>query len=118
MADYIQKQIDMLGQMLQMLAKKLGLNSGYEPHYDIDTIIEVANGCELNINIREIIESADPTAYMVEKLGFSDEALETFTEIIVKSEAEEETKKRVLDGTIGYLESKGKVSFTLYSLKS
>ena len=53
--------------------------------------------------------------YMVETLQFSDEAVETFTNIILHSDASDEAKRNILEKSVSYLDSKGYFSFSLHS---
>lgn len=118
MADYILKQIDMIGQLLRALAKKLGIGGDDTPDYDLETIKQKAQELDSMIDFNEIIAANNPALYMTNSLGYTDDAIETFAEIIMNSKADEATKAKVLDSVLVYLDNKGQFSFSLHAFKA
>lgn len=115
MEDFIKRNIDMIGQMLLALAEKLGLTTGLVPDYTLQSVQDEINMSDVDMNIDEILSQEYPVAYMVEKLEISNEALETFVQIIMHSDAAQEKKQTVLRDAIAYMDSTGYYSFTLHS---
>lgn len=117
MADYIQKQIDMIGQLVVALAIKIGLDFGGGGNKDLtlQEVKEAAKECDFNYDIDEILSQYNPVVYMTETLEFSDDALETFVEIILNTDVPEGQKKQLLTDALNYLDGKGNFSFRLHS---
>ena len=94
MEDFILREIDRLGEMLLMIARKLGLLDGDSP------------------------EQENPVWYLVETEKITDHSLETFIDILFHSDMEEDRKAALLDDALAYLDGKGYFSFRLHSLSS
>lgn len=115
MEDYIKRQIDMIGQILLMLARKLGVGDGNVADVPVETVQDeiLRNGFDFDVNM--ILSEEHPVAYMVGELQFSNEALETFTQIVMSSDAPDEQKDRLLGDVVDYLDNSGYFSFLLHS---
>jgi len=118
MEDYVKRQIDMIGQMLLALAKKLGLIDGDVANYTMQSVQGEIKQSGFNMDIERALSMEHPISYLVESLQLSNEAIETFTEIVMNSDADDEVKQRLLNDAIGYLDSKGHFSFSLHSYLS
>ena len=110
----------MIGKLLRAIAEKLGFGSGGnapESEYDLGTIEQKARELESNINFRDILNANNPALYMTNSLGFTDDDIELFTNIVMHSTIDDETKTKVLDSAIDYFNANGKFSFLLHSFK-
>lgn len=115
MEDYILKQIDMIGQMLRYLARKLHLFDGNVSDVPIEIVQNEIERDGLGIDVKDIIIHENPVVYLAEELKFSDEAIETFAGIAMHTDIPQDIKDRILDDTIEYLSNKGFFSFLLQS---
>ena len=55
---------------------------------------------ELELDIVEVLQQDHPVIWLVEQAHFSDKALETFTDILMHSDTNEETKQTFLYGAV------------------
>ena len=115
MEDYLIREIDRIGEMLLMIAKRLGIHIGPDAILPLRQIDKVIAESGLSIDINMILSLENPIIYLVEKKEFSDKALETFTELILHSYVSDEIKHSFLKSVITYLDNKGYYSFTLHS---
>lgn len=118
MEDYVKRQIDMIGQMLLALAKKLGFIDGNAVSYSMQSVQDEIVEKGFNMDIDRALAEEHPVAYLVESLQLSNEAIETFTEIVMNSDADNKIKQRLLNDAVNYLDSKGYFSFSLHSYLS
>lgn len=117
MEDYIIREIDRIGEMLLLVAKRLGLFLDDVPDYSLGEVKEEFGkaGCPVDIDALLLLDS--PVLYLVEKEKISDQGLETMIEIIFHSDLEETRKNAMLEDALAYLDGKGYYSFKLHSLK-
>ena len=106
MEDFILREIDRLGEMLLMIARKLGLLDGDTPDYSMTDVKD------------EFDKAGCPIEYLVETEKITDHSLETFIDILFHSDMEEDRKAALLDDALAYLDGKGYFSFRLHSLSS
>ncbi len=92
MEDYILKEIDKIGQMLTLIAKRLGLFESHTPEYTLSDVTREFNDGNLPFNLDTVLQLDNPVLYLVEKMKLSDAALESFIEIIFHSDLCEERK--------------------------
>jgi hypothetical protein len=118
MEDIIMREIDHIGEMMLQIARRLGLFSKALPNYTLNDVKKESVAAELPFSIDKILEQEHPVLYLVEKEKISDNALETFVDILIHSDMEESKKKAILADAITYLDSKGSFSFKLHSLSS
>ena len=74
MEDFILKEIDKLGEMLRMIARKLGLLDGTAPDYTLDDVKDEIGKSDLPFDLDESVKSAllaDALAYLDGKGYFS-----------------------------------------------
>lgn len=116
MADYITREIDKIGQMLLLVAKKLGLFSQEIRDFSIDEVQMGLREHGMDIDLRSVITRENPVAFLVEQLKFSCQAVETFTELVMHSDVEEPVKRSFLEDAVGYLDHQGYFSFSLHSI--
>lgn len=95
MEDYIIREIDRIGEMLMLVAKRLGLF--------LDDVL---------------LQQEAPVRYLVEQEKLSDQGLETMVDIIFHSDLDDAKKEALLNDALAYLNGKGYFSFKLQSLKS
>lgn len=118
MEDILLREIDRIGEMILMIARRLGLSGNKTPDYSISNVKEELSKESLDIDLDDILQKENPISFLVEEKKFSDRALETFMEILFYSDIEESRKRALLSDAISYLDSKGYVSFKLHSLVS
>ena len=118
MEDFILREIDRLGEMLLMIARRLGLLDGDTPDYsltDVKDEFEKA-GCPINLDV--LLQRENLVWYLVEYCNLSDHGLETMMDIIFHSDMAESKKQALLSDALAYLDGKGYFSFRLHSLNS
>ena len=117
MEDYIIREIDRLGEMLLMIARKLGLLDGDTPDYSLTEVKDEFGKAGCPINLDMLLQQENPVWYLVEKEKLSDHGLETMIDIIFHSDWDEAGKQALLDDALAYLDGKGYFSFRLHSLR-
>lgn len=118
MEDFILKEIDKLGEMLRMIARKLGVLNGNSPDYTLANVKEEFGKSSLPFDLDTVLQQNNPVWYLTQTAKFSDSALETFIEILFHSDLDEDRKAALLDDALAYLDGKGYFSFKLHSLSS
>lgn len=118
MEDFIIREIDRLGEMLQLVARKLGLLDGDTPDYSLTDVKDEFDKAGCPIDLEALLQQDNPVLYLVEKEKLSDHALETMIDIIFHSNLDEESKQALLNDALAYLDGKGFFSFRLQSLRS
>ena len=118
MEDYILREIDRLGEMLLMIARKLGLLDGDTPDYSLTDVKDEFDKAACPIDLDALLEQENPVWYLVETEKISDHGLETFIDILFHSDLGEDLKVALLDDALAYLDGKGYFSFRLHSLIS
>lgn len=118
MEDFILKEIDKLGEMLRMIARKLGVLNGNSPDYTLANVKEEFGKSSLPFDLDTVLQQNNPVWYLTQTAKFSDSALETFIEILFHSDLDEDKKAALLDDALAYLDGKGNFSFKLHSLSS
>ena len=118
MEDVLLREIDRIGEMMLMIARRLGLFGGKKPDYSISNVKEEFGKADLEIDLDCVLKKENPICYLVEEKKFSERALETFIEILFYSDIDESRKKVLLNDALSYLDGKGYVSFKLHSLVS
>ena len=118
MEDYIVREIDRIGEMLMLIARKLGLLDDEKPDYSLaDVEAEFTkSGCPIDLD--KILQQENPVLYLVEEKKLSDHGLETMIDILFHSDLAEDRKQTLLSDALAYLEGKGYFSFRLQSLRS
>lgn len=116
MEDFILREIDRLGELLQMVARRLGLLDGNAPEYTLTNVKEEFGKSGLPIDPDAVLGQENPVAYLVSTVKISDQGLETFIDIIFHSDLDEDNKLSLLHDALAYLDSKGYFSFRLHSL--
>ena len=116
MEDYIIKEIDRLGEMLLLIARKLGLLDGDTLDYSLTDVKDEFGkaGCPIDLDI--LLQQENPVWHLVEKEKLSDHGLETMIDIIFHSDLDETRKNALLQDALAYLDGKGYFSFHLHSL--
>lgn len=118
MEDFILREIDKIGELLFYLARKLGIYKENIPNFTVADVKSEFNHAELDIDLDAIIGQKYPISYLVEEQKVTLKALEALTDIIVHtSDIDPQKKKEILDDAVRYLDSKGYISFRLYSLR-
>lgn len=116
MEDYIIREIDRIGEMLMLVAKRLGLFLDDVPDYSLVDVKEefLKNGCPIDID--DLLQQETPVRYLVEQKKLSDQGLETMIDILFHSDLDETRKHALLQDALAYLDGKGYYSFRLHSL--
>ena len=115
MEDYIIREIDRLGEMLLLIARKLGLLDGDTPVYSLTDVKDEFGNAGCPIDLETILQQENPVWYLVEKEKLSDHGLETMIDIIFHSDLDEDRKQALLSNALAYLDGKGYFSFRLHS---
>ena len=118
MEDFILREIDRLGEMLLLIARKLGLLDGGTPDYSLADVKDEFDYAACPIDLDALLAQENPVWYLVETEKISDHSLETFIDILFHSDMEEDRKAALLDDALAYLDGKGYFSFRLHSLIS
>ena len=118
MEDYIIREIDRIGEMLLMIARKLGLLDGDTPDYSLTDVKDEFGKAGCPIDLDALLQHENPVWYLVEEEGLSNHGLETLIDIIFHSDLEEDRKQALLSNALAYLDGKGYYSFRLHSLYS
>ena len=118
MEDFILREIDRLGEMLLMIARKLGLLDGDTPDYSLTDVKDEFDKAACPIDLDALLEQENPVWYLVETEKITDHGLETFIDILFHSDLGEDLKVALLDDALAYLDGKGYFSFRLHSLIS
>ena len=116
MEDFILREIDRLGEMLLMIARKLGLLDGDTPDYSLTDVKDEFDKAACPIDLDALLEQENPVWYLVETEKITDHGLETFIDILFHSDLGEDLKVALLDDALAYLDGKGYFSFRLHSL--
>ena len=118
MEDYILREIDRLGEMLLMIARRLGLLDGNKPDYSLTDVKDEFGMAGCPIDLEMLLHQENPVRYLVETEKISDHGLETFIDIIFHSDLDEDRKQALLSDALAYLDGKGYFSFRLHSFSS
>lgn len=118
MEDYIIREIDRIGEMLLLVARRLGLFLDDVPDYSLVDVKEEFGKAGCPIDLDNLLLQENPVRYLVEEEKVSDHGLETVVDIIFHTDLDEARKKALLEDALAYLDSKGYFSFRLHSLCS
>ena len=116
MEDYILREIDRLGEMLLLIARKLGLLDGDKPDYSLTDVKDEFGMAGCPIDLEMLLHQENPVRYLVETGKISDHGLETVIDILFHSDLEDDRKAALLQDALAYLDGKGYYSFRLHSL--
>ena len=117
MEDFILREIDRLGEMLLLIARKLGLLDSDTPNYTLTDVKDEFDKAGCPIDIDSLLQQENPVWHLVEKEKLSDHGLETLIDIIFHSDVDDAVKAALLDDALAYLDGKGYFSFKLHSLR-
>lgn len=115
MEDYILREIDRIGEMLQHIAWRLGLLNDDPPDYSLTDVKDEFGKAGCPIDLDMLLQQDNPVWYLVEKEKLSDHGLETMIDIIFHSDLDEARKQTLLGDALTYLDRKGYFSFRLHS---
>ena len=115
MEDFILREIDRLGEMLLLIARRLGLLDGDTPDYSLADAKDEFGKAGCPIDLDKLLQQENPVWYLVEEEKLSDHGLETMIDIIFHSDLDEDRKQALLDDALAYLDGKGYFSFRLHS---
>ncbi|MBQ9477800.1 MAG: hypothetical protein IJU63_08475 [Bacteroidales bacterium] len=118
MEDFILREIDRLGEMLRLVARRLGLLDGGTTDYSLTDVKDEFGKASLPFDLDAVLQQENPVWFLVETEKFSDRSLETFVDILFHSDLEEGRKTALLEDALAYLDGKGYFSFRLHSLVS
>ena len=118
MEDFILREIDRLGEMLLMIARKLGLLDDVVPDYSLLDVKDEFDKAVCPIDLETLLEQENPVWYLVETEKISDHALETLIDILFHSDLNEDRKAAILHDALAYLDGKGFFSFKLHTLNN
>ena len=115
MEDFILREIDRIGEMLQHIARRLGLLNDNPPDYSLKDVKEEFDKENLPFDLDAVLQQENPVWYLVEVVKLSDYGLETMIDIIFHSDLDEDKKQALLTDALTYLDGKGYFSFRLHS---
>ena len=92
MEDFIIREIDRLGEMLLLIARKLGLLDSDTPDYSLTDVKDEFGKAGCPIDLDQLLQQENPVWYLVEKEKLSDHGLETMIDIIFHSDLDENTR--------------------------
>ena len=118
MEDYLIREIDRLGEMLMLIAKRLGLIELDTPDYSLSDVKEEFEKNYVPLDLDAILQQENPVWYLVEKEKMTEQALETFIDILFHSDLEDSVKTSLLADALTYRDNSGYFSFKLHSLES
>jgi hypothetical protein len=118
MEDYIIREIDRIGEMLILIARRLGLLDGDTPDYSLTDVKDQCGKAGCPIDLEVLLQHENPVWYLVEKEQLSNHSLETMIDIIFNSDLDDARKQNILKDALAYLDEKGYYSFRLHSLDS
>ena len=118
MEDYLIREIDRLGEMLMLIAKRLGLIELDTPDYSLSDVKEEFEKNYVPLDLDAILQQENPVWYLVEKEKMTEQALETFIDILFHSDLKDSVKTSLLADALTYLDNNGYFSFKLHSLES
>ena len=118
MEDFILREIDKIGEMLAHIARRLGLLKGEKPDYTLGEVKSEFTRANCPIDIDAVLKQENPILYLTENEKLTEQALESFIEILFFSDIDETKKQTLLKDAINYLDNKGFVSFKLHSFVS
>ena len=118
MEDFILREIDRLGEMLLLIARKLGLLDSEAPDYSLADVKDEFENAGCPIDLDALLQRENPVRYLMEDCKLSDHGLETMIDIIFHSDLDETRKQALLQDALAYMDGKGYFSFRLHSLIS
>ena len=118
MEDFLIREIDRLGDMLMLIARRLGLVGLETPDYTLSDVKDEFEKNFVPLDLDLILQQENPVWYLVEKEKITEQALETFIDILFHTDLDDSVKTALLDDALAYLDSKGYFSFKLHSLAS
>jgi len=116
MEDFILREIDRIGEMLVKIAQRLGLLKDTPQYCSMEQVKVEFDSSSLPFDLDSVLRQENPVVYLVDTHHISDQALETFIDIIMHSDMAEERKGILLRDALTYLDGKGYYSFRLHSL--
>ena len=118
MEDYILREIDRIGEMLMLIARRLGLLDGDAPDYSLTDVKDAFGKAACPIDLEALLQQENPVKYLVEVENLSDHNLEAMIEILFHSNLDEDRKQALLSDALAYLDGTGYFSFKLHSFCS
>ena len=118
MEDFLIREIDRLGDMLMLIARRLGLIDLDSPDYTLQDVEEEFEKNFVPLDLDTILQQENPVWYLVEEKKLTEQALETFIDILFHSDLDQDKKEALLNDALAYLDNKGYYSFKLHSLIS
>ena len=118
MEDYLIREIDKIGEMLALIASKLGLGTFA---FQSDALAgqlnsEMVQG--LDIDIYELLAKDNPLEYLVSERGFNDRNLESLAMMMYQAIPASDALDAFIKNTAEYLNHKGVFSFAMHSIVS
>ena len=115
MEDFILREIDRLGEMLLLIARRLGLLDSDTQDYSLTDVKDEFGKAGCPIDLDKLLQQENPVWHLVEEEKLSDHGLETMIDIIFHSDLDEDRKQALLSDALAYLDGKGYFSFRLHS---
>ena len=116
MEDYIIREIDKIGDVLALIASKLGLGTYAFPTDQLAVQMNTELVNDLDVDIYELLSKDNPLEYLVSEKGFSDRNLESLAVMMYQAGPTSDTLETFIKSTAAYLNQKGVFSFALHSV--
>lgn len=116
MEDYLIKEIDKIGEMLALIASRLGLGSHAVQSESLARQVNTELTNHLNINVNELLAMPEPLEFLVSERGFNDRNIESLALMMYQTIPSSDRLNAFLKGTTDYLDHKGLFSFSLHSI--
>lgn len=116
MEDYLIKEIDKIGEMLALIATRLGLGSYAVQSESLAQQMNTELTNHLNINVHELLAMSDPLEFLISERGFNDRNIESLALMMYQTIPSSDRLNAFLKGTTDYLDHKGLFSFSLHSI--
>ena len=107
MEDFILREIDRLGEMLLMIARRIGLLDDSTPDYTLTDLKEEFDKSDLPFDLDAVLAQDNPVWYLVEQEHLTDHALETLIFMLFRSDLDESVKVALLEQTVRFPHSDG-----------
>ena len=116
MEDYLIREIDKIGEMLALIASKLGLGTYAFPTDQLAVQMNTELVNDLDVDIYELLAKDNPLEYLVSERGFNDRNLESLAMMMYQAIPASDALDAFIKNTAEYLNHKGVFSFALHSI--
>ena len=116
MEDFLMKEIDKIGEMLSLIASKLGLGGTTPQSEEMALQLNSELVDKLDIDIYHLLEMPQPLDYLTSERGFSNSNIESLTLMLHQTLPSSEALSAFVKNATDYLDNNGYISFELHSI--